>query len=301
MKTIKKSFVFIPLLITVLLIVIGVAVLIAGQTNEIKIYTSGEFTRFLKKDAGEASKKAVLYADITLKETFELSKLCCELDGNGHTITVKDTGAPCLFDTVTETGAVRNLMLAGKIGGTDSMVTAGITVKNFGSIENCLIKADFSSGGFVSGICHTNNGKVANCFVRSNGMFGKELGYVWNPICAENYGSVKHCYHSDASNDGDGTVGAYIKGEEMKSENLFGTLNGYAENNPELVGWQTDENGALSLKPESGSQSASVFSGGNGVFFTCIIILIIAVPILTIVYVDKQKKRVIYNKIGEGE
>lgn len=301
MKTIKKSFVFIPLLITVLLIVIGIAVLIAGQPNEIKIYTSGEFTRFLEKDAGEASKKAALYADITLQETFDPPELSCEFDGNGHTITVKDTGASCLFGTVTETGAVKNLAIAGKMGGTDSMVTAGITLKNCGTIENCVVKADFSGGGFVSGICHTNSGETANCFVRSNGMDGEELGFIWNPVCAENYGSVRRCYYSDALTDGNDTVGAYIEGEEMNAEELPAALNGYAEGNPDLVGWRTDKNGVPTLKTDNSSQSASVFSGSIGVFLVCIIILIIAVPIFTIVYFDKQKKKVIYNKIGEGE
>lgn len=288
MKTIKKSFVFIPLIITVLLIVIGIAVLIAGQPNEIKIYTSGEFTRFLEEDTGDASQKAALYADITLQETFDPPELACELDGNGHTITVKDTGVPCLFSTVTETGAVRNLMLAGKMGGTDSMVTAGMTVKNLGTVENCTVNSDFSAGGFASGVCHTNNGVIINCFIRSVETDSKELGYIWNPVCAENDGSVKYCYFSDAA-AAEGMVGAYISGEEMKAGDLPAALNGYAEEHPGLVGWQTDDNGVPSLKRDNSSHSASVFSDGTGAFLVCIVILIIAVPIFTIVYVDKQK------------
>ena len=296
MKTMKKSVVFVPLLVTVLLAVFGIAVLIGQQPNEIKIYSNNEFVRFLENEADMTSKKAVLYADVTLKKAIDPPELVCEFDGNGHTVTVKDTGAPCLFSAVAETGAVRNLAVAGRMGGTDSLVVAGITVKNLGTIENCVVRADFSGGGFVSGICHTNNGKTANCFVRSNGMDGKELGYVWNPICAENYGSVKHCYDWDTSADGDGSVGAYIAGEKMKAADLPGALNEYAESDPDLVGWKTDENGIPTLRSDNSSQAASVFSGGNGVLLVCIIILIIAVPIFTIVYVDKQKKKVIYNK-----
>ncbi len=293
MKTIKKSFVFIPLLVTVLFIVIGITVLTAGQPNEIRIYTGGEFARFLETGAGETAKKAVLCADITLTKAIPPPKLACELDGNGHTLTVKDADIPYLFETVTETGAVRNLLLAGKIGDTDGMVTAGIALQNRGTVENCAVKAEFSGGGFVSGICHTNNGKVTNCFVRSDGTDDKAREYVWNPICAENDGSVKRCYFSTGE---DGTVGAYIKGEEIKAENLPGTLNAYAESDPALIGWQTDENGFPTFTTEDSSQSASVFSGGIGVFLVCIIILIIAVPIFTIVYADKQKKKTVYNK-----
>ena len=293
MKTTKKSFVFIPLLAVLLFIVIGIAVLIAGQSNEIKIYTGSEFARFLEKDAGEASKKAVLYADITLAKTVTPPELACEFDGNGHTLTVKDSDSPCLFETVTETGAVRNLVLAGKIGNTDSMVAAGIALQNRGTVENCVIGADFSGSGFADGICHTNYGNVTNCFVRFRETDGKEPGYIQNPICAENYGSVKRCYYLIGEED---TVGAYIKGEEMKAENLPGALNEYAESVFGLIGWQTDENGLPTLKTDDSSQSASVFSGGIGVFLVCIIILIIAVPIFTIVYDDKQKKKTVYNK-----
>lgn len=190
MKTIKNKLVFIPLIITVLLIVIGIVVLVSGQPNEIKIYTNSEFTGFLEKNAGQTEKKAVLYKDIELTKSFEPTMLACEFDGNGHTIEVKADNVFCLFDTVCETGSVKNLVLDGKIGNTDTKVAAGITVKNLGAVENCVIKSDFSGGGFVSGICHTNNGKIINCFVRSCKTDDKELGYVWNPICAENYGSV---------------------------------------------------------------------------------------------------------------
>lgn len=296
MKTVKKSFVFIPLLITVLLIIIGISVLIAGQPSKIKIYTSSDFTRFLEKDAGEASKKAVLYADIVLKNSFEPAELACKFDGNGHTINVKDNGVPCLFASITETGSVKNLALTGKEGETAAKVTAGITLQNLGTIENCVVSADFSGGGFVSGICHTNNGIITNCFVRSYETGDKDLRYIWNPICAENYGSVKDTYYSDASAGEYKTAGEFISQEEINSGNPVGTLNEYTESKSGLIGWLADEKGYPCFKSNAGSEAASVFSGGIGVFLACIIILIIAVPIFTIVYVDKQKKKVFFNK-----
>lgn len=296
MKTIKKSFVFIPLLITVLLIIIGIAVMIAGQPNEINIYTSSELTRFLENATDENAQKAVLCADIILEKAYEPKKLDCEFDGNGHTIHVKDNGVPCLFASVTGNGSVRNLVLTGKEGDTTAKVTAGITLQNLGTIENCIVSADFSGGGFVSGICHTNNGIITNCFVRSYETGNKDLRYIWNPICAENYGSVKNSYYSDASAGEYKTSGTFISQEEIKSGNLTEALNEYAKSKSGLTDWLADEKGYPCLKSDNSNEAASVFSGGTGVFIVCIIILIIAVPIFTIVYVEKQKKKVIYKK-----
>ena len=294
MKTIKKWFVLIPLLITVLLIVIGISVLIAKQPNESKIYTGSELTRFLEKDAGQPGKRAVLYADITLEKAYEAKELVCEFDGNGHTVTVRNNNVPYLFDSVAETGRVKNLVLAGKLGGTDNRVTAGICLRNFGTIENCFVCADFSGDGFVDGVCHTNSGHVLNCFVRSYESGDKERRYVWNPICAENAGEVKGCFYSDASTGEYDTAGTHIPADEIGD--IAEMLNEYCKNKPGLIEWEADEAGYPAMRAEDGSEAASVFSGGIGVFLACIIVLIIAVPIFTIIYVDRQKKKVIYSK-----
>ena len=296
MKQIRKSFVFIPLFVTVLLIIIGIAVLTAGQPNEVKIYTGSDFLRFVERDADEAEKKAILYADIELKDPFDVKSLACQFDGNGYSISVKNNNICCLFDSVSETGSVKNLVLAGKLGGTDNQVTAGICMRNLGTIENCIVHADFSGGGFVDGICHTNNGKILNCFVRSAETGEEELRYIWNPICAENYGSVKNSYYSDASTGEYETEGTYIPIEEIGDKDIIKTFNDYCENDSGLVGWETDENGHPCLKKDDSREAASVFSGSTGVFLVSIIILIVAVPLCTIVYVDKQKKEVFYNK-----
>lgn len=296
MAKIKKSFIFIPLLITVLLIIFGITVLVANQSNEIKIYTASEFVRFLEHNADKTERNAVLYADIRLERKIEPKDLACELDGNGHTLTVKTTGVPYLFTKVTETGKVKNLVLAGKEGNTDDEVTAGIALQNLGAIENCIVRADFSGNGFVSGICHTNNGRLLNCLVRSKESGEKDLRYVWNPICADNYGSVKYCRYTNASSGSYDTAGEFVSGDEIKSGNTTKALNEYAKATPGLVGWKTDEQGYPTLKPEDGSQAASAFSDGNGVFLVCFIILIVAVPIVTIIYADEQKKKVFYNK-----
>lgn len=297
MRKIKNKLVFIPLIITVLLIIIGIVVLVAGQPNEVKIYTGGDFSRFVERNANNPEKKAVLYADITLTDSFEATTLACGFDGNGYTIDVKNNNIYCLFDSVSETGSVKNLVLSGKLGGTDSQVTAGICMRNLGTIENCTVCADFSGGGFVDGICHTNSSKIFNCFVKSRETGEKELRYIWNPICAENDGEMKNCFYSDASTGEYDTAGTYIPAEEIKDKNLIKTLNEYCENDSGLIGWETDEKGYPCLKTDDSREAASVFSGGIGVFLVCIIVLIVAVPIFTIVYADKQKKKVFYNKV----
>ena len=297
MKTIKNKLVFIPLIITVLLIIIGIVVLVAGQPNEVKIYTGSDFFRFVERNANNPEKKAVLYADITLTDSFDAATLACQFDGNGYAIDVKNNNIFCLFDSVAETGSVKNLVLSGKLGGTDSQVTAGICMRNFGTIENSIVCADFSGGGFVDGICHTNNGKIYNCYVRSRETGEKELRYIWNPICAENDGSLKDCFYSDASTGEYDTAGTYIPVEEIEDKGLIKTLNEYCENDSGLIGWGTDENGYPCLKADDSREAASVFSGGIGVFLVCIVLLIIVVPIFTIVYVDKQKKKVFYSKL----
>ena len=297
MKAIKNKLVFIPLLVTVLLIIIGVAALIVGQPNEVKIYTSSDFFRFVERDAKNPEKKAVLYANIKLTDSFNATTLLCQFDGNGYTIDVKNNNIYCLFDTVSKTGSVKNLVLAGKLGGTDSQVTAGISMRNFGTIENCIVCSDFSGGGFVDGICHTNNGKIFNCYVKSREKGKKEFRYIWNPICAENDGSLKNCFYSDASTGKYDTAGIYIPAEEIEDKNLIKTLNDYCKNNSGLIGWKTDENGDPCLKTDDSREAASVFSSGISVSLVCIIVLIIAVPIFTIVYADKQKKKIFYTKV----
>ena len=296
MAKIRKSFIFIPLLITVLLIVVGITVLVAEQSNEIKIYTAGEFARFLEHNADKAERNAVLYADIKLERKVELTDLACELDGNGHTLTVKGTGNPCLFENVTETGAVKNLVLAGKEGNTDADVTAGICIRNLGTIENCVVCADFSGNGFVSGLCHTNNGKLLNCFVRSKESAAEDFKYIWNPICAESYGSVKGCRYANASSGAYDTAGTFVSGDEIKSGSVTEALNEYAEANPGLIGWGTDKDGYPCLNTDNSREAASVFAGGSSVFLVCILVMIVAVPIVTIIYTDKQKRKVFYNK-----
>ena len=296
MTKIKKSYIFIPLLITVLLIVVGITVLVAGDPNEIMIHTGNEFVRFLEHGADQPGKTAILCADIRLDDPFDPVELACELDGNGHTLTVKDTGIPSLFSAVTETGAVRNLVLAGKEGSTDLPVTAGIALQNHGTIENCVIGADFSGNGFICGVCYTNNGTVLNCFVRSRDRADTVRRYVSHPICAENDGSVKGCYYSETMTGDYDTVGTHATEDEIGSGKVTEALNEYAEADPGLVGWKNDENGLPTLRSADSMQTASVFSSGNGVFLVCIVVMIVTVPIVTIVYADRQKKKIVYDK-----
>ncbi len=296
MKTIKKSFVFIPLLITVMIIILGITVLIVGQPNEIKIYTGADFMRFIDADASAPGRRAVLYADIRITDLYEPTELACELDGNGFTLTVKDTGIPSLFSRITETGRVKNLILAGKEGSTDIEITAGIAAENLGTIENCAVAADFAGGGSVNGICRLNSGVITNCFVKSHETGNRSNQYAWYPICAENSGTVKDCYYSDESLGRYDTFGVYASSSKTENEKLLNALNGYSERDTGLAGWVSDEKGYPTLKSEDSSTAASAFSGGNGVFIVCIILLIIAVPIFTIVYADKQKKKVYYDK-----
>lgn len=281
----KKLFALVPFLITVLFIAADITAVSAGQPNEIKIHSGSELIAFLEKGAGDTSKRAVLYADVTLSKEISPSILSCELDGNGHMLMVKETVGPYLFETVTETGAVRNLVLSGKIGG--STVAAGIALQNRGTVENCVIKAEFSGAGFASGICHTNSGKIANCFERFSAT-GEEYGYVRNHICAENYGSVQGCYYSTGE---DGTVGAYIKGEEMEFHDLFGTLNSYAERDSRLVGWKAGKKGSPTL------DTKVVLSGGSGILLVFVAALIIAVTAFTGIYSQKQKKKIIHDSL----
>ena len=83
---------------------------------------------------------------------------------------------------------------------------------------------------------------------------------------------------------------------EIENIHLLKTLNENCTNNSGLIGWETDEKGHPCLKTNDSREAASVFSGGNSVFLVCIIIMIVAVPIVTIIYADKQKKKVFYNK-----
>ena len=63
-----------------------------------------------------------------------------------------------------------------------------------------------------------------------------------------------------------------------------------------LRGVQTDESGNPTLPHNDDSRSTTVPSRCVGIFLVFSIILITVVPILTIIFADKQKKKIYYKK-----
>jgi hypothetical protein len=101
--------------------------------------------------------------------------------GNGHTIRINIKGAQAnfqgLFRHIGEGGTVRDLHIAGNIDCSGSRLVGGIAGENDGTINNCWVSADVSSGWHnsasaydakVGGITGENSGTIQYCCVTGN-------------------------------------------------------------------------------------------------------------------------------------
>ena len=185
--------------------------------------------------AADASRNAILTADITLPETFVPDTLTATFDGQGHTITYNLTVASDatynagLFSVVD--GTVKNLKVAGKInagcanvGGIAAYTKAGATIENCESsmtIEGPY-KASFRMGGIVGQAeadltlknC-TNKGRVSNEVPEVGAGNNIQLGGVIGHI--EGTAVVEGCVN-------DGEV-AYVAAGATRSGGICGYIN----------------------------------------------------------------------------
>ena len=124
------------------------------------------------------------------------------LDGNGHVISglilAEESISFALFDTIAQSGTVKNLGVRGGSEGRAYRAPAGgICVTNNGRIDNCFFEGEMS--GLLprlGGICGINNGTISNCYFDGN-IYSEQIRQ-WDMavggIAAENTGSILGCY-----------------------------------------------------------------------------------------------------------
>lgn len=157
------------------------------------------------------------------------------LDGAGHTIynmarTSSAVDASfALFLEVQSTAVVKNLALEGNPTGV-GVWEGAIAVRNYGTIENCLINLDIKSSngnGHIGGIVCENqgSGKIKNCIVLSHIDGGEWDG----GIAVGQYGNVTETYFIGANvsnghavgNNGASLTSSSKTESEIKSSSLY--------------------------------------------------------------------------------
>ena len=185
------------------------------------------------KTAFGADKVYVLNADISV-ETVYLDSVGTEfqgeLNGNGHTITVT-TGNYALFDKLSSTAYVHDLILAGTINTGAVALVASLASSNAGHIQGVDNFADVTSTagtvgdittkdlGGAGGIVGVNltSGLIEDC--DNNATIKARIG--GGGIASQNLGTIQRCRNL-------GTLGAGNAVESSKSLSAYSYMGGIA-------------------------------------------------------------------------
>ena len=162
-------------------------------------------------NSGNTERNAVLMADI------DLSSVCGEgigswtpikefagtFDGNGHTISnlyiANDTDKAALFDTITESGTVKNLgIISANIVRTKAAPTASVVaIDAYGIIENCYTKdcSITTWGNTATLFCSSSYGTIRDCYV-INGTISdmKNRNFIRSFIRSGDPTIIENCY-----------------------------------------------------------------------------------------------------------
>lgn len=119
-------------------------------------------------------------------------------DGNGYTINCNinleknNAKGLSLFGYIGENAKIENLNVSGYIKSTaNNKILAGICDVNYGTLENCNVKAKeiYNKYG-VCGICNANYGTIKNCEFKGK-LTSKDL--ICCGICGINYKDIENC------------------------------------------------------------------------------------------------------------
>ena len=152
-------------------------------------------------DSWSANRRVELTADLTIPydEDCFIPSFSGTFDGQGHLIDGLSITGPRantgLFGTLTESGTITNLKVAGSIKpeGTQQRL-GGIVGINNGTIENCSFSGDVDGDSEIGGIAGRNNGNgvIAGCRAEgtvtgnhfTGGIAGYNEGNIWS--CTNN-------------------------------------------------------------------------------------------------------------------
>lgn len=221
--------------------------LIQGE-DAFVIKTAEQFVSFMEKAAaGEVSENYKISRDIDLsgKVLPEVSELAVVLDGQGSTIKNWISSAP-LFNTVSRSGAVRNIVLDSSCMLSFPEVYGNfgfITCNNEGQLSGIVNNADVQmtslaaspsgevTNAFVGVICGDCSGRISDCHNRG------DISYAGPPASINVYygGVVGRVTGEDASaenlsNSGDmGIVINGVAGTSLYFSGVAGSLNANAK------------------------------------------------------------------------
>ena len=159
-------------------------------------------------------------------------------NGNGHLIRIKiddssiSSNYQGLFETIGEKGRVKNLHLEGKIKVGNARMVGGIAGNNYGTIENCWVKADVESDHYsaydadLGGIVGWNEsgGTVKYCCMSGNVKnTGGNSGV--GGIAGSNDGTIEHVTFYGTVSVKHSQDNKWVGDQDNKLENYYDSFN----------------------------------------------------------------------------
>ena len=172
-------------------------------------------------------------------------------NGNGHTIKnfsfTPQWNGFALFNKINASAVVENVCIEATINDAGSWI-GGITVDNFGTIRNCLVKVTLkgsNSDSYAGGICCNNKtgGVIENCVVlgsiATEPSALKDYGVSNGAFAVENQGTIIQCFALDTVTEyavgkasGLGNLSSQTDG--LKTEDEMKSVDTYAGYDPDI-------------------------------------------------------------------
>ena len=202
------------------------------------------------------------------------------LDGDWHTVTIKNADRG-LFDTVSESAAVKNITVTGTIRRSGNDDAGSIAVRNDGRIENCSFTGTLCGGEDVGGIVGRNYGLISYCTNSGDisayaeyydscigGIAGKNDDFDYS----ETTGIIEYCINSGTLTHTEGSkgiiggivginaVGYYDDTITLRYCKNTGDVSGISGDH--TGGIAGDNRGTITQSYSSGSVTGGLYIGG---------------------------------------
>lgn len=143
------------------------------------------------------------------------------------------SGGAALFNKLGNT-TIKNLYLEGTIH-SDNLSCAGITISNFGSIENCAVDVSIETNGDAGGfIIGTNGGTIRNSYNKGD-VKGKNAGGFFSLGKV----TIENCYNKGNISGSEmigGLAGSILNGSLIKNSYNIGTIEASVNYSGAIVG-----------------------------------------------------------------
>jgi len=188
------------------------------------------------------------------------------LDGNGYTIKNLNVEGEnsAFFHTIAVSGVVKNLNIeiGEEIYGSEK--AAGITLNNYGTIDNCYVKGKIRGEGYdIGGIASINYSKIKNSHTETE--VAGASGSVGGIVGTQAKGSIENCFAvgSVQSSQNAGGVVGYVSGGTITKSAAGGTVRITGNNAGGLIGNLNLTTSNSFTAVEECYSTATVGCGGN--------------------------------------